>query len=78
MAAALSPKGWRITLTPLAILNSRAIVMLVAGADKAPAVASAIEGPLDVTRCPAQLMRESGRSGGVDSRRGGGKPPSAK
>jgi 6-phosphogluconolactonase len=59
VAATLAPKGWRITLTPPAILNSRAIVMLVAGAEKATAVAAAIEGPFDVTRCPAQLMREA-------------------
>jgi 6-phosphogluconolactonase len=59
VVAVLTPKGWRITLTPEAILDSRAIVMLVASADKAPAVAAAIEGPLDVTRCPAQSLREA-------------------
>ena len=59
VAAVSTSKGWRLTLAPLAILNSRAIVMLVAGAEKATAVAAAIEGPLDVTRCPAQLMREA-------------------
>jgi 6-phosphogluconolactonase len=51
---------WRITLTPAEILASRAIVMLVTGEEKAPAVASAIEGPLDIGHCPCQLLREAG------------------
>ena len=60
VAAVPSPtKQWRITLTPAAILNSRAIVMLVAGENKSAAVARAIEGALDVTTCPAQLLREA-------------------
>jgi 6-phosphogluconolactonase len=60
VAAVQSPTGqWRITLTPPAILNSRAIVMLVAGGNKSAAVAGAIEGALDVTTCPAQLLRDA-------------------
>jgi 6-phosphogluconolactonase len=51
---------WRITISPQEILASRAIVMLVTGEDKAAAVASAIEGPLDVGHCPCQLLREAG------------------
>lgn len=49
--------AWRITLTPPALLDARAIVMLVAGDKKAAAVHAAIEGPPDVRRWPAQLLR---------------------
>jgi len=52
--------AWRITLTPRVILDSRAIVMVVSGEDKAAAVAAAIDGPLDVARYPGQLLREAG------------------
>jgi 6-phosphogluconolactonase len=58
-AAVVTPKGWRITVTPPVILGSRAIVMLVSGANKAVAVAAAIDGPTDVTRCPGQLLRRA-------------------
>jgi 6-phosphogluconolactonase len=50
-------QAWRITLTPAAILNARAIVMLVAGAGKADAVYAALEAPPDAPRFPAQLLR---------------------
>ena len=60
VAALSTSKGWRITLTPQPILASREIVMLVAGENKAAAVAAALEGPLDVNSCPAQLLREAG------------------
>jgi 6-phosphogluconolactonase len=49
--------AWRITLTPPAILDSRAIVMVVSGSNKAAAVAAAVEGAEDVMRRPAQLLR---------------------
>ena len=49
--------AYRITLTPPALLDSRHILMLVAGAEKAEAVAAAIEGPPDRMRWPAQLLR---------------------
>jgi len=51
---------WRVTLTPDAILDSRAIVVLVAGANKGAAVRAALEEPLDVVRYPAQLLRAAG------------------
>jgi 6-phosphogluconolactonase len=51
---------WRITMTPAALLDSAAIVMIAAEGSKADAVAAAIEGPLDVPRYPAQLLREAG------------------
>ena len=51
---------WRITMTPLALVDSAAIVMIAAGASKADAIAAAIEGPRDEARYPAQLLREAG------------------
>jgi 6-phosphogluconolactonase/glucosamine-6-phosphate isomerase/deaminase len=52
--------AWRITLTPPALLDARAIVMLVAGGTKAAAVHAALEGPEDISRRPAQLLRAAG------------------
>lgn len=52
--------AWRITLTPDAILDSRAIVVLVAGTGKADAVRAALDAPLDVKKYPAQLLRSAG------------------
>jgi 6-phosphogluconolactonase len=52
--------AWRITLTPLALLDARAIVVMVAGAKKAGAVRAALELPLDVKRWPAQVLRAAG------------------
>lgn len=52
--------AWRITLTPAALLDAAAIVMLVAGTTKADAVYAALDAPLDVPRYPAQLLREAG------------------
>ena len=52
--------AWRITLTPAAILDSRAIVMVVAGASKAEAVRAAIEEPENTEHRPAQLLRAAG------------------
>ena len=51
---------WRITLTPEAILDSGAIVVLVSGARKVAAVKAALEAPLDMTTYPAQLLRPAG------------------
>ncbi|HTM05406.1 MAG TPA: 6-phosphogluconolactonase [Vicinamibacterales bacterium] len=51
---------WRITLTPRPILESRYIVMYLAGENKAEAVEAAIERPLDIVRYPAQLLRDAG------------------
>ena len=51
--------AWRITLTPEAILDSSAIVVLVAGTGKAEAVRAALHEPLDVRKYPAQLLRSA-------------------
>ena len=52
--------AWRITMTPRALLDSRSIVMLVAGAAKAEAMWWALEGPEDVVQHPAQRLRRAG------------------
>ena len=52
--------AWRITLTPSALLDARAIVVLVSGADKADAVRAALDEPDDVRQWPAQLLRTAG------------------
>jgi 6-phosphogluconolactonase len=51
---------WRITLTPPALLDSHAIIVIAAGLEKADAIATAIEGALEVQRHPAQLLRAAG------------------
>jgi 6-phosphogluconolactonase len=51
---------WRITQTPPALLDSAAIIMMAAGSTKADAIAAAIEGQLNVSRYPAQLLRAAG------------------
>jgi len=52
--------SWRITLTPSALLDARAILVLVSGEHKAAAVRAALDGPEDVSRWPAQLLRAAG------------------
>jgi 6-phosphogluconolactonase len=51
------PPPRRITITPPVIESARAVLVVAAGKDKAEAVARALEGPLDVAACPAQLAR---------------------
>jgi 6-phosphogluconolactonase len=51
---------WRITMTPQALLDSAAVIMIASGASKAEAIAAAIESPTDIARYPAQLLREAG------------------
>jgi 6-phosphogluconolactonase len=48
---------WRITMTPEALLDSAAIVIIASGASKAEAIAAAVEGPVEIGRYPAQLLR---------------------
>jgi len=50
---------WRITMTPTALLDSAAIVMIASGPSKAAAIAAAIEAPENVEQYPAQLLREA-------------------
>ncbi len=49
--------AWRITLTPPALLDARAILMLVSGDDKTAAVRAALDAPIDEARWPAQILR---------------------
>ena len=52
--------AWRITLTPPALLDARAILMIVAGAAKAGAVHAALDRPGDPAAWPVQLLRAAG------------------
>jgi 6-phosphogluconolactonase len=49
--------AWRITLTPRALVDAVAIVMLVSGDEKAGAVRAALDDPDAITRVPAHLLR---------------------
>lgn len=53
------PPPERLTLTPPALETARLVLMLAAGGGKAAAVARALEGALDIARCPAQLVRNA-------------------
>lgn len=53
------PPPERMTITPTVISRSRAIVMLVAGAEKAAMVARAVGGVVDPKAIPAQLARRA-------------------
>ena len=49
--------AWRVTLTPSALLDSAAILVITSGAAKAAAVRAAIQGSDDPRQFPAQLLR---------------------
>ena len=51
-----APTASRITLTPPILNRAACVIFLVAGADKASALAAVIEGPRDPDRFPAQLI----------------------
>jgi 6-phosphogluconolactonase len=52
--------AWRLTLTPPAILDTRRILVLAAGPEKAAAVHAALYLPEDLERWPAQLLHRAG------------------
>lgn len=52
-------KTWRITLTPPALLDAHAIIVVVSGEHKAEAMQAALELPEDIARWPAQLLRSA-------------------
>ncbi|HEY0024986.1 MAG TPA: 6-phosphogluconolactonase [Longimicrobium sp.] len=51
---------WRLTFTVPVLNAARRVEMLALGAGKASIVRSALEGPIDPYRIPAQLVRPSG------------------
>jgi len=51
--------AYRLTLTPPALLDARKILVIVAGAHKAPAVRAALNGPDATGRWPAQILRRA-------------------
>ncbi|MBC8132134.1 MAG: 6-phosphogluconolactonase [Deltaproteobacteria bacterium] len=52
---------WRVTLTP-AIINAAAhVLLLVAGADKAPMLRRVLEGPRDPNALPVQIVKPAGQ-----------------
>lgn len=52
------PPPDRLTLTVMELQAARHTVVLAPGAAKAPAVARALEGALDLTACPVQVCRD--------------------
>ena len=60
VVAVVGPKAplHRLTITPPVIAAAREKIILVSGADKAGAVAQALEGPDQPDQCPAQLARD--------------------
>jgi 6-phosphogluconolactonase len=49
--------AWRLTLTPPVFNNSRNVLFLVTGAEKADTVRAVLEGPRDPDHIPAQIIR---------------------
>ena len=52
-------RGWRLTLTPQVLNAARQTLMLVAGTDKADALAAVLEGPPNAEHLPAQRFTGS-------------------
>jgi 6-phosphogluconolactonase len=50
-------KGWRLTITPVGLRACGLIVVMALGAGKAEALHRVLAGPLDVTKCPAQVLK---------------------
>jgi 6-phosphogluconolactonase len=53
---------WRVTITPTLINSARTVVFAVEGLDKADILKTVLEGPIDPTKYPAQIVKQaSGR-----------------
>jgi 6-phosphogluconolactonase len=53
------PPPHRLTVTPPVIESARFTLVLATGRGKQSAVTQALEGPLDIERCPAQIARDA-------------------
>jgi len=53
-------KASRISLSPPVIMRAARVIVLISGAEKADALRGVLEGPLEVSRYPAQILRSAG------------------
>ncbi len=53
---AQSQMMWRVTVTPHVINSARVVAFAVEGVEKAEILAKVLEGPIDPTKCPAQIV----------------------
>jgi 6-phosphogluconolactonase len=67
------PPSDRVTLTPALINRATAVIFLVAGEDKAAALATVLEGTPDPERLPAAAIRPAGRLLWLVDRAAGGR-----
>ena len=54
-----TPRVARLTVTPKVLAHAAEIIVMVSGSRKRDAVSRALEGPLNPSACPAQLVRRA-------------------